>query len=103
MFITSSKLLSPREIAIIQQLLEDQGVKSDIPDEIISCITPKIAVNNNKLFYILKVPELQKKESKVMEILALSHNNSLIKDYPRHLVKYEKYVQKYSDIMDFFW
>ena len=67
MSIISSKLLSPLEIAIIQQLLEDQGVKSDIPDEIISYITSKIAVNNKKLLVSYSVSITDKRNSSALD------------------------------------
>lgn len=111
MSVTSNKILSSREISIIKQILEDQGVKIDLPDEAITYVTPKIAVNKETLLYILKVPELQKEESRVIQIFPLNHNNSIIKDYPKFLLQHkrilyttthpEEYVQQYSFINRF--
>nr|XP_029725075.1 uncharacterized protein LOC115265015 [Aedes albopictus] len=109
--VTSNKILSTREITIIKNILEDQGVNIDLPDEAISFVTPKIAVNKETLLYILKVPELQKEESKIIQIFPLNHNNSIIKAYPKYLIQHkmilyttthpEKYVQQHSYINKF--
>lgn len=102
--VTSNKLLTTQEITLIQKILENQGVKLDMPEEAINYVTPKIAVNPKTLLYILKVPELQKEESKIMQVVALNHNNSVINEYPNYLLRHrktlftttnpEEYVQK---------
>lgn len=111
MSVTNSKILSPREYAIIKRLLEDQGVETDIPEEALTYVTPKIAVSKEKLLYILKVPQLQEVESKIIEIIAINHNNSVIRHHPRYLLQHKKilytttkpeeYVQRYSYTMEF--
>lgn len=88
--ITSNRILSSQEIKMIKNILEDQGVKINLPDEALSYVTPKIAVNNETLLYILRVPELQNEESKLLQIFPLNHNNSVIKDYPRFVVQHKK-------------
>lgn len=85
--VTSNKILTPREIYMIKKLLEDQGVNFNLPDEAITYVTPKIAANDEKLLYILLVPELQKEESKLIELFPLNMNNSIISSHPKYLVK----------------
>lgn len=109
--VTSNKILSSREIIMIKNILEDQGVKIDIPDEAVTYVTPKIAVNKETLLYILQVPELQKEESKVIQLFHLNNNNSIIKNYPKYLVKHKNnlytttqpnaYVQQDSFLIKF--
>ena len=109
--ITSSKILSLREVTMIKTILEDQGVKINLPDEAISYIVPKIAVNKETLLYILQVPELHKDESRVIQLFPLNNNNSFINNYPPYIVKHKKhlyrttqpdaYVQKTSFISKF--
>lgn len=53
--IASNKILSLNEIFIIRRILEDQGIKTDLPDEILSLVQPSIAVNQQTLLYIIKI------------------------------------------------
>lgn len=109
--ITSNKILSFREVTMIKTILEDQGVTIELPDEAITYVKPKIAVNKETLLYILQIPELHKEESKVIQLFPLNNNNSIIKNYPRFLVKHKNtlytttepssYVQKSSIITKF--
>lgn len=87
--ITSTKILSFREVTMIKTILEDQGVKIGLPDEAITYVTPKIAVNKETLLYILRIPELQKEESKVIQLFPLNNNNTTIKSCPPYLVKHK--------------
>lgn len=111
--VTNNKLLSAHEINVIKILLEDQGIHIDLPSEALNLVQPKIAVNENTLLYILRVPQLEKEESTVLQIHPLNINNSMIKHYPTHLIKSKnglfttskpdeyiqqsKYTSKYSD------
>lgn len=111
--IANNKFLTAHEINTIKTLLEDQGVYTDLPDEALSLVQPKIAVNGETLLYILRVPELEKDESTIFQIHPLNNNNSMIKHYPRNLIKsrnslfttnkpdeyvqHISYIRKYSD------
>lgn len=109
--IVSNKILSFREVKMIRTILEDQGIKIDLPDQAITYVNPKIAINKETLLYIIQVPELQKDESKVIQLFPLINNNSIIKSYPTFLVKHKNtlyntiqpnaYVQKSSFITKF--
>lgn len=85
--VTSSKILSPKEIHTIKQLIEQQGVPIEMPDEAFNLVTPKFTVSADTLLYILQLPQLEKEESKVIRILPLTINNAKIKNYPKFLVK----------------
>lgn len=86
--VTSNKILSFREVMMIKNILEDQGVNIELPDEALNYINPKIAVSKETLLYILQVPELERKESKVFQLFPLNNNNTIIIDYPPYIIKH---------------
>ena len=88
--IPSSKILSSREIYLMKDILEKQGVQIDIPDQALSFMTPKVALGKNTLLYILGVPKLQKTEATILEIHPLTNNDSIINDYPKYVIKDHK-------------
>ena len=85
--IPSNKILSSKEIYLMKDMLEKQGVKIDIPDQALSFMTPKVALGKNTLLYILGVPKLQKTEATILEIHPLINNDSIINDYPKYVIK----------------
>lgn len=111
--VANSKILTTQEIHTIRVLLEDQGVYTDLPDEALNLVQPKIAVNHETLLYILRVPKLEREESAILQIHPLNNNNSMIRKYPTHLIKSShglftttkpdefiqrsSYISKYSD------
>lgn len=107
----NTKMLSLKEINTIRTLLEEQGIKVDLPDEAINFVTPKIAVSRNTLLYILHVPQLETEEADTIEIFPLNNNDLVIKDYPSYLIKKRKtlyttnkpteYVQRHAFINEF--
>lgn len=111
MHVTNSRMLSGKEIHLIKDILRNQGVQLDIPEEALNFVTPKMATSENTLLYILHVPELETEESTIMRIHPLSQNDSIIKTYPQFLIKQAKqlfttakpddYVQRHSFIKEF--
>lgn len=111
MHVANSKMLSSKEIFLIKNILTNQGVQLDIPEEALNFVTPKMATSENTLLYILHVPELEKEESTIIRIFPLSQNNTVIKTYPQFLIKQlkqlfttskpEDYVQLHSYIKEF--
>lgn len=109
--VTSSKILSPKEIHTIKQLIEQQGVLVEMPDEAFNLVTPKFTVSDETLLYILQLPQLEKEESKVIRILPLTIKNAAINNHPEFLVKTRRelytttnpddYVQRRSFIKKF--
>lgn len=89
---TNSKILSLKEVNIIKEILQNQGVTVDLPDEALTYITPKIAANKDTLLYILHVPQLQERESDIIRIFSLNNNNSAIKDHPSYIIKHGKEI-----------
>lgn len=87
---TNSKLLSIKEVNTIKEILQNQGITVDLPDEALTYITPKIATSKDTLLYILHVPQLQERESDIIRIFALNNNNSVIKNHPIYLIKHGK-------------
>ena len=109
--ITNNKILSTREINIIKTALQDQGVEINFPDEALQFVTPKIAVKNGDLLYILHVPQLENYTSNVIRIFPLIVDNQIIKSFPSHIIRHGSklyttdkpgdFVQKSSDIREF--
>lgn len=109
--ITNSKMLSSKEMHLIKTILNNQGVYTEIPEETINLITPKMATSDNTLLYILHVPELDSEESTTIRIYPIAQNDTIITNYPQFVIKQGKqlltttkpdsFVQLYSDIKEF--
>lgn len=109
--LASNKILSLKEILSIKELLVNQGVEINVPDEVLQYVTPKIAVNNETLLYILHVPKLEEENATTMMIVPLAVNNTIIKESPKYLIKtgdrlftslnYKSFVQKHSEITEY--
>lgn len=111
--VANNKFLSAQEMNTITNLMYDQGLQVELPDEALSLVKPKVAVNKDTLLYILRIPQLDKEEANILELHPLINNDSVIQDSPPHLIrrgnelfttiKPEEYVQrsnyisKYSD------
>lgn len=108
--VTNNKVLSTREVNVIKTTLQDQGVEISYPDEALQFVTPKIAVKNGDLLYILHVPQLENYTSSVVRIYPLIIDNQIIKFYPNHIIRHGSqlyttdrpgdFVQKSSDIKE---
>lgn len=88
--VTNSKMLSSKEMHLIKTILNNQGVQTEIPEEVLNFITPKIATSENTLLYILHVPELEPEESTIIRIHPVNQNDTIIKDYPQFVIKQNK-------------
>nr|XP_029731544.1 uncharacterized protein LOC115267933 isoform X1 [Aedes albopictus] len=109
--ISNNKILSTREINIIKSTLQDQGVLIHFPDEALQFVTPKVAVRNGDLLYILNVPQLESTTSTITRIYPLIVDNQIIRSYPSHIIRHgnklfttrnpEDFVQKSTFITEF--
>lgn len=107
----SNKILSLKEVILIKDLMINQGVNISLPDEALQYVTPKIAVNDNTLLYILQIPKLEEEKSTAMMIVPLIINNTIIREYPQYLIrtnqklftttKHDNFVQKHTEIKEF--
>ncbi|XP_055610635.1 uncharacterized protein LOC129757436 [Uranotaenia lowii] len=107
----NSRILSMAELHLIYTLLEEQGVYSDLPEEAMNYVTPKIATTQDTLLYILQVPQLSPKESSIFRLFPLNNFNTVIKNCPNYIIKHGKelfltteplqYVQQSSFIQPF--
>lgn len=66
--VTNSKMLTSKEIHLIRTILSNQGVQTDIPEEALNYVSPKMVTSDKTLLYILHVPELEQEESTVIRI-----------------------------------
>lgn len=109
--VANNKILSTREVNMIKSALQDQGVKINFPDEALQFVTPKIAVKDGDLLYILHVPQLENSTSSIVRIFPLIVDNQIIATYPSHIIRHgsklftttkpEDYVQRSSSIKEF--
>lgn len=90
MSLLSKKILAPNEISVIKTILEDQGIITDLPDEMINLVKPSIAVNGKSLLYIIKVPQVQQTEASILRLIPISKKGQIISEYPNFLIKSEK-------------
>lgn len=85
--IVANRVLAIQEISFIKSLLQNQGVKVDLPDEALQHVTPKFAVSQQTLLYILHVPRLDNETSSVIQVHPMVHKNQIIYDYPEYVIK----------------
>lgn len=88
--ITNSRILSIKEINFIKNMLNNQGVQVELPDEALNFVTPKVVTSRDTLLYILHVPQLEVEESAIIRIYPLPSNNLIIKEYPTFIIKQGK-------------
>ena len=104
----NNKILSLKEILIIESILQEQGITTEFPEEALNYVEPKIVSNHETLLYILQVPQLQKESSEVIQILPLICNDIILIDLPSFIVrsgniiysttKPENFVQRFPEI-----
>lgn len=109
--LASNKVLSLKEIIAIRDLMTNQGVTIKLPEEALQYIVPKIAVNEETLLFILEIPKLEEEMSASTMIIPLTVNETIIKEYPQHIIKTKQkifttvnpksFVQRYSEIKEF--
>lgn len=109
--VTLNKMLSTRDVNVIKSTLHEQGIEVNFPDEALQFVTPKIAVKQGDLLYILHVPHLENSTSTVIRIFPLIVDNQIIKSYPSHIIRHghrlfttanpRDFVQRSSNIKEF--
>ncbi|XP_055598793.1 uncharacterized protein LOC129748245 [Uranotaenia lowii] len=86
--ITHNRILSIREILAIRELIQDQGVNLNLPDEALQFVTPKFVTSSKMLLYLMHVPLLENSTtSDIMRIFPLVTNNRILYQYPTHILK----------------
>lgn len=88
--LASNKILSLNEIFIIRRILEDQGIKTDLPDETLSLVQPSIAVNQQTLLYIIKIPQMSQEEGSIIRTIPIARKGQIITRSPDYLIKVGK-------------
>lgn len=84
--LANSKLLSIKEILTIETLLNEQGIKTQFPEEALNYAKPKIATRGDLVFYILQIPKV-KGNCEVIQIFPLTVQNTVITDLPPYVVR----------------
>lgn len=83
----NNKLLTLKEILMIESLLTEQGIQTQFPEEALNFITPKIAIKQDTLLYILQIPQLQNFSSETIQIFPLIVNEQVLIDIPPLIIK----------------
>lgn len=83
----NTKLLTLKEILMVESLLNEQGVSTQFPEQALNYVEPKIAMKRDILLYILRIPELEKETSEIIKILPLTVDQTVIIDPPTYVVK----------------
>nr|XP_029713358.1 uncharacterized protein LOC109622773 [Aedes albopictus] len=84
--LANSKLLSLKEIFAIESIINEQGITTQFPEEALDFVESKIAVKQEMLLYILRIPKLDTK-AEVFQITPLLVNNTIITGIPSHIIK----------------
>lgn len=97
----NNKILSLKEILLIESLLREQGIKLDFPEQALNYVTPKIATKGDILYYILQTPRLQPSKAEVIQVFPLIINSTVILQSTHHLVKVGSNFFKTNNPSDF--
>lgn len=87
--LANSKLLTLKEIFMIETIMNDQGITTNFPEEALSYTKPKIASKTDMLLYILEVPKTND-HCEIIKIIPLVVNNTIITNTPSYIVKSNK-------------
>ncbi|XP_055643840.1 uncharacterized protein LOC129780019 [Toxorhynchites rutilus septentrionalis] len=82
----NSKLLTLREIFLVQSILNEQGIKTDYPEDALNYVKPKVASRNDTLLYILEIPKTNG-NCQIIKVIPLIVNNTVIIDAPNYIIK----------------
>lgn len=85
----NSKLLTLKEIFLIESLLNEQGITTNFPEEALNYVKPKVASRNDTLLYILEIPKTNG-DCQTIQIIPLIVNNTIITDTPDYIIKSSK-------------
>lgn len=83
----NNKLLTLKEITLIESLLVEQRIPIQFPEEALEYATPKVAARDDLLLYILQIPKLYNQNAEMIELIPLINNNTIIPNVPRYVVK----------------
>lgn len=89
--LANSKLLSLKEILTIESLLNEQGIRTQFPEEALNYAKPKIATRGDLLLYILQIPKV-KGNCEIIQIFPLTVQNSIITNLPPYVIRSENDV-----------
>lgn len=105
----NNKIITLKEILLIEALLREQGIKLDFPEQALNYVTPKIATKGDMMYYILQTPRLQRLKAEVIQIFPLIVNNTTILHTAQYLVKIgndffqtnnpSEFIQKLPDLV----
>lgn len=85
--LANSKLLTLKEILAIETIINEQGIKTQFPEDALNFIESKVAIKQDMLLYILRIPKI-KANSEVIQIIPVIINNTIITEIPTHIIKH---------------
>lgn len=84
--IPNSKLLTLKEILLIETIVNEQGINTDFPDDALNYVTPKIISGQDILLYIIQIPKIEE-NAEIMRIIPLIVNGTMIMNIPSHVIR----------------
>ena len=77
--IASHRLIEVEEINILANILEQQGIHIQVPEQALDYVETQIGVNKSTLLYILTIPRVRRKTFEMLEFKPLVNNNKTVK------------------------
>lgn len=88
---SNSKLLTLKEIFLIETVISEQNITTNFPEEALNYAVPKIASKCDMLLYILEVPKTNG-NCQIIKTIPLVVNDTAITDIPDYIVKSDKTI-----------
>lgn len=84
--IPHSRILSMEEANNVKQILEQQGIRINILEEIFDYAVPKVTTNSETLLYILQIPQMSS-DAESLAIRPLTVQNEKILSHTEYLIR----------------
>lgn len=88
----NNKLLTRNEVENIKNIMEEQGVKTEIMEQALEFVTTTIGISKSHILYILNIPKLNKETYELVHVQPVIHNNERVKIPGKLYVKGEKEI-----------
>ena len=88
----NSRILTTDELQFIRETMDHQGIHTNILDEILNYIEPKIAIKDDNILYILQIPHVASTTASTLEIIPLPVRNQSIAQHPNYLIQHETHL-----------
>lgn len=90
--IVNHNLLTPVEVELIHQNLRQQDIGTDMIEEMLQFITINIAVNEDLVLYIVKIPNLSTTRYETLHLEPLTKNHAMVKLSGKRFLRYQSTI-----------